>query len=163
MMPWEPVLQLVPSHVPPERVLAGAGVQGSCPPASLQPSAGAALGTTGQGRGRQMLEGLSPPLTRPPGPSWSCQALALQALVQSQGHWFQRCPVSPHGRGPEAPSCSRTALPRLQWGRAPQPPAPRWGFPKASSQGPALGCGCFSPGCAGVWGCSAGSARAGLG
>lgn len=37
--------------ISPKRVLARAGAQGSCPPVSLQPPAGAVLGTAGQGRG----------------------------------------------------------------------------------------------------------------
>lgn len=117
IVPWEPVLQSVPSHP-----------SGACPGRSwgsgvLLP-AGAVLGTAGQGRGADgcwrgsalLSQGLSPP-----DPSWSSPDLPLPALVQSWGQRFQHCPVSPPGRGLEGLSCSRTALPRPQWGRDPPP------------------------------------------
>lgn len=110
-----------------------------------------------------MLEELSPPLTGPltprpilelpsPGSLGSCSVLG--ALIPA----LPRVPSWERFGGPVLLQDSTAQTPVGQG-----PPAPRWGFPKASSQGPAPGCGCFSPGCAGVWGCSAGSARAGLG
>lgn len=150
--------------IPPERVLAGAGARGSCPSASLQPPAGAALGTAGQGRGA--------------GVCWRGSGLLSQRASDPQAHpgapqpwlhrlWFNLGDTSsstaprPSWEGSGGPVLLQDSTAQTPVGQG--PPAPRRGFPKASSQGPAPGCGCFSPGCAGVWGCSAGGARAGLG
>lgn len=120
IMPWESDLQLVPSHVPPEHVLAGAGARGLAPQPPFRPQLGLPWAWLSSGEGQVDAGGAQPSSHRasdPPGPSWSSPAVAPRALVQSRGHRFQHCPVSPHGRGPEGVSCSRTALPRPHWGR----------------------------------------------
>lgn len=160
IVPWEPVLQLVPSH--PSGACPGRSWGSGVLPPSL-PSA-PSWGCPGHGwageRGRQMLEGLSPPLI---GPLTSRPILELPSpgCGSIPGAAAPALPCVPSWEGSGEPVLLQDSTAQTPVGQG--PPAPRWGFPKASSQGPAPGCGCFSPGCAGVWGCSAGSARAGLG
>lgn len=117
-------------------------------------------------RGRRMLEGLSPPLTGPPTPR---PILELPSPGSAGSGSIPGAPVPALPRGPSWEGSrgplllqDSTAQTSVRQGL----PAPRRGFPKASSQGPAPGCGCFSPGCAGVGGAALGApgpGRAGLG
>lgn len=137
-----------------------------CLPTSLQSVSWPELGLRGfapqpghrwAGEGQAMLEGLSPPLT---GPLTPRPILELPS-PGSVGAPVPALPCVPSQEGSRGPVLLQDSTAQTPVGQG--LPAPRWGFPKASSQGPAQGCGCFSPGCAGVWGSSAGSARAGLG
>lgn len=140
-MPWEPVLQLVPSHVPPERVLAGAGAQGSCPPASLQPPAGAALGTAGQGRGRRMLEGLSPPLTGPltPRPILELPSPGSAGSGSISGAPVPALPCVPSWEGSRGPVLLQDSTAQTPVGQGPPAPCPSLGLSKGFIPRPGSG------------------------
>lgn len=132
------------------------GLRGFAPQPPFSPQLGLP-GHRWAGEGQAMLEGLSPPLT---GPLTPRPILELPG-PGSVGAPVPALPCVPSQEGSRGPVLLQDSTAQTPVGQG--PPAPRWGFPKASSQGPAQGCGCFSPGCAGVWGSSAGSARAGLG